>query len=92
MLAAIGGISLLFSCMSQRGYTGVVQTIENGKDGYTAEMKDARGQTFDALFSIPRMEKNYKRLKPGDRVQLSGDTIHLNERTRVLVKTVKENP
>lgn len=90
------GTSLLVSCIlfstscsTTKGYSGTVQSIERGKDGYTAMMKDNKGTDFDAVFSIPKLQKNYRSLKVGDQVKLFGDTIHLENKTRVIVTKIK---
>lgn len=82
---------LLNACSGNKVYSkkGIVQNIEYGKDGYTAYLKDKKGKDFDAIISRVRMEKGYKVLKVGDNVALSGDTIHLDNRVRVLVKQIK---
>jgi hypothetical protein len=77
------------SCSTTKGYSGTVQSIERGKDGYTATMKDNKGTDFDAVFSIPKLEKNYKKVNVGDQVKVFGDTIHLANKTRVIVTKIK---
>lgn len=84
-------MSSLNSCSSGKMYSreGTVEKIEYGKDGYTASLKATKGEDFDAIISIARMEKTYKVLKEGDKVELSGDTIHLDNKVRILVKNIK---
>lgn len=91
MLAGLSGSIILESCASSKEYSasGTVQSIEFGKDGYTATLKDGDDKDFDALISVVRMQKDYKVLKVGDKVELSGDTINLDNKTRVLVKKIK---
>ena len=81
----------LTSCSTSREYSaaGTVEAIEFGKDGYTASLKDKDNKNFDALFSVVRLQKDYKVLKVGDMVSLSGDTIHLDNKIRVLVKRIR---
>jgi hypothetical protein len=88
---ALSGIVILNSCSGSKIYSrkGTVQNIEYGKDGYTAYLKDKNGDDFDAIVSRVRMEKGYRVLKAGDNVALSGDTIHLDDKVRVLVKEIK---
>jgi hypothetical protein len=85
------GMLFLNSCSAPKMYAreGTVEKIEYGKDGYTASLKDKKGEDFDAIISIVRMEKSYKVLKAGDKVELSGDTIHLDNKVRILVKNIK---
>ena len=79
------------SCATSKEYSakGTVEKIEYGKDGYTASLKDKDNNDFDALISHVRMQKEYKVLKVGDKVELAGDTIHLDNKVRVLVKKIK---
>lgn len=85
------GLTFLSSCSGSKVFSekGTVQNIEFGKDGYTAYLKDKNGKDFDAVISRVRMQKGYKLLKAGDNVSLSGDTIHLDNKVRVLVKEIK---
>ncbi|TKT90268.1 hypothetical protein [Dyadobacter frigoris] len=85
------GLTLLNSCAGGKTYSrkGTIQNIEYRKDGYTAYLKDKNGKDFDAVISRVRMQKEYKLLKAGDEVALSGDTIHLDNKVRVLVKQIK---
>ncbi|MES2734173.1 MAG: hypothetical protein V4714_20670 [Bacteroidota bacterium] len=83
--------SLLSACSNGGKYSaqGIVQAIENGKDGYTAVLKGDDGKDFDAVISRVKMEKEYKILKVGDTVELFGDTIHLDNKVRILVHQIK---
>ncbi|GLU52503.1 hypothetical protein Dfri01_19640 [Dyadobacter frigoris] len=88
---ALFGLTILNSYSGSKIFSqkGTVQNIEYGKDGYTAYLKDKNGKDFDAVISRVRMQKEYKLLKVGDEVALSGDTIHLDNKVRVLVKQIK---
>ena len=90
-LAALVTLSIFTSCASPKPYsrTGIVQQIEPGKDGYTASLRESDGSDFDALVSRVRMQQGYRLVKVGDNVTVTGDTIHLDQRVRVLVKTIK---
>ncbi|WP_159467709.1 hypothetical protein [Dyadobacter sp. 3J3] len=87
----LSGLIFLNSCSGSKIFSqkGTVQNIEYGKDGYTAYLKDKNGKDFDAVISRVRMQTGYKVLKVGENVALSGDTIHLDNRVRVLVKQIK---
>jgi hypothetical protein len=76
----------LGSCSKSEGYTGVIQSIENGKDGYVATLKDDKGETFEAIFSIPNMGTNFKRWEVGDNLSIKGDTLHINNTYRVVAR------
>jgi hypothetical protein len=90
-VTALSATSFLNSCSSGKMYAreGIVEKIEYGKDGYTASLKDEKGKDFDAIISRVRMEKTYKVLKAGDKVKLSGDTIHFDNKVRILVNNIK---
>ncbi|MBD2753079.1 hypothetical protein [Spirosoma validum] len=79
------------SCARPKPFSikGVVQQIEPGKDGFTANLLDEHGSEFDALVSRVRMEQSYRVLQIGEEVKLVGDTIHLNGRIRVLVNQIQ---
>lgn len=83
LIALVIGAS---SCAKSDGYTGVIQSIENGKDGYVAKLKDAKGESFEAIFSIPNMGANFKRWEPGDKLSIKGDTLHINNTYRVIAR------
>lgn len=74
------------SCAKSDGYTGVIQSIENGKDGYVATLKDTKGERFEAIFSIPNMGANFKRWEIGDELSIKGDTIHSNNTYRIIAR------
>lgn len=72
-------------------FDGVIESIENGKDGYVAILKDNKGGNFEAIFSIPNMGTNYKRWEVGDALKIKGDTFSINNTFRVVAKeAVKE--
>lgn len=72
-------------------FDGVIESIENGKDGYVAILKDTKGGNFEAIFSIPNMGTNYKRWEVGDALKIKGDTFAINNTFRVVAKeAVKE--
>lgn len=55
--------------------TGEITTIENGKDGYTATIKDANGKLYYATISIVNLQKSggeYKSYKIGDKITVKG--------------------
>lgn len=90
-LTALVSLFLFSSCASPRSFskTGIVQQIEPGKDGYTVSLREANGTDFDALMSRVRMEQAYRLVNVGDKITVTGDTIHLNQRVRVLVKKIQ---
>lgn len=66
--------------------TGTIGTIMQGKDGYMATLKSEDGNEYLITMSIIRMEKQYVAYKAGDKVTVSGDTIHVNNKVNILVK------
>jgi lysyl-tRNA synthetase class II len=57
--------------------TGQITAIENGKDGYTATIKDANGKLYYATISIVNLRKSggeYKSYKIGDKITVQGNT------------------
>ena len=90
ILTAAIGLAILEACFASKTYVGTVESIENGKDGHTAYLVNNKGEKFDAILSIPNMEKNYQVLKPGDQVKIQGDTIHFENRIRVIAAKVKK--
>ncbi|MDR6338885.1 hypothetical protein HNQ91_001936 [Filimonas zeae] len=70
------------------GFTevGVIGEVTNGKDGFMATLTNDKGVVYSTVFSIMKLEKNYKKLKAGDRVQVSGDTMQLGDKTHIVVK------
>jgi lysyl-tRNA synthetase class II len=55
--------------------TGEIMARENGKDGYTATIKDANGKVYFATISIINMQKSggeYKSFKVGDKITVQG--------------------
>jgi hypothetical protein len=53
--------------------TLTVIAIQQGKDGYTASLKDDEKGLYTCTISIPNLEDNYVELKIGDRVKIAGD-------------------
>lgn len=71
-------------------FNGIIESMENGKDGYVATLKDKGGEKFEAIFSIPNMGTNYKRWEVGDELSIKGDTIHINNTYRVIAREVEK--
>lgn len=53
--------------------TLTVTEIQQGKDGYTARLKDAKNGLYICTISIPNLGDRYVDLKIGDRVKIAGD-------------------
>lgn len=65
---------------------GVIGDVTPGKDGFMATLTSDKGVVYSTVFSIRALEKNYKKLNAGDRVQVSGDTMALGNKTHIVVK------
>lgn len=54
---------------------GEVTEIFNGKDGYTATIKDMDGNLFDVVISIPNLKdpKQFRRVNTGDKIEVTGE-------------------
>lgn len=68
----------LISCATMKKdktVTGKVESIENGKDGYTAKINTAKKEVYFATVSIVNVggPENYKRFKEGDEVSVQGE-------------------
>ena len=79
-----------FSCSGQKEYEahGTIQSKEDGKDGYTVTIRDEDGNDFDAVFSKVTLGDQYRVFTVGERLKVTGDTIHMNNRVRVMVKKI----
>ncbi|WP_460219278.1 DUF4377 domain-containing protein [Psychroserpens sp. MEBiC05023] len=68
--------------------TLTVTKIENGKDGYTATLKDDKDGLYVCTISIPNLEDNYVRLNIGDKVKIAGDYAE-SDPIRIFAKKLK---
>ncbi len=71
-------IAFVISCASMKDkntISGKVQSIEFGKDGYTAKINTAKNEVYFAAISIVNVggPENYKKLKEGDEVSIKGE-------------------
>ncbi|MET0637471.1 MAG: hypothetical protein ABWZ25_15675 [Chitinophagaceae bacterium] len=68
--------------------TGTVGEITNGKDGYMADLKTDNGTTYSVTVSVLRMQDKFVRYNAGDKLTVSGDTVHLGDRVNVVARTI----
>lgn len=64
------------ACMKDKNaVSGKVESIENGKDGYTAKINTDKNEVYFATVSIVNVggPENYKRFKEGDVVSVKGE-------------------
>ncbi|MCC9169195.1 hypothetical protein [Pontibacter harenae] len=71
---------------------GTVQSIERGKDGYTAVLANQKGQRFNAVISRVNMAatKAYQELAVGEKVTVYGDTTRYGEVISIKVSQIKK--
>jgi hypothetical protein len=93
-------ISLLFvlmtfavscACMKDKNtISGKVQSIENGKDGYTAKINTDKNEVYFATVSIVNVggPQNYKQLKEGEEVVLKGEIWKNDTEKHIKVKEI----
>ena len=65
-----------------------VTKIENGKDGYTAILKNEAGSIYTCTISIPNLEDNYKELEVGDKVKIAGEYAE-SDPIQIFAKKIK---
>lgn len=70
--------------------TGTIEGITQGKDGYMADLKGDDGKSYSMTVSVMRLTNRYTRFNKGDKVTVSGDTIHLGDKVNVLVTDWKK--
>jgi len=70
---------------------GEVTEITNGKDGYMAKIKDSQGTFYTATISIPNMAdpKQYRAVKVGEVINVTGTTFTLGEETGIKVSSLQ---
>ncbi|MBF7091224.1 hypothetical protein IUY40_06705 [Flavobacterium sp. ALJ2] len=84
---------LVISCVTMKDnntISGKIESIEFGKDGYTAKVKTEKNEIYYAIISIVNMggPENYKKLKEGDEVSLKGDIWKTNTEKHIKVKEI----
>lgn len=72
--------------------TGIIQSIEKGKDGYTAKIKTTEGGTYFAVISIPNLGSagKYRQFKIGESVALFGEIWKMGDDNRITVRKILE--
>ncbi|EJL59519.1 hypothetical protein [Flavobacterium sp. CF136] len=93
-------ISLLFilmvfvvscACMKDKNtVSGKVESIESGKDGYTAKIATDNKEVYFATISIVNVggPQNYKQLKEGEEVTLKGEIWKTDTEKHIKVKEI----
>jgi hypothetical protein len=71
--------------------TGIVQQLNRGKDGYTAELKDFSDSLFFVTISHSNLKDaaQYRDSKPGDTLNVTGESFFMEEHTYITVRELK---
>lgn len=83
----------VISCATMKSssmISGKVESIEFGKDGYTAKIKTEGNKVYYATVSVVNMggPENYKKLKEGDVVSLKGEVWKADTEKHIKVKKI----
>lgn len=70
--------------------SGKVQSVEFGKDGYTAKINTDKNEIYFATISIVNVggPENYKQLKEGEEVTLKGEIWKTDTEKHIKVKEI----
>lgn len=84
---------LVFSCACMKDkntISGKVESVEAGKDGYTAKINTDKKEVYFATISIVNVggPQNYKQLKAGDEVSLKGEIWKTETENHIKVKEI----
>lgn len=73
-----------------RTVEGKVVAINQGKDGYTAEIKNAAGETYFVTISHSNLDNHtqYKTVKLGDKLRVSGDFWKMEDENQITVRVI----
>jgi hypothetical protein len=89
-------IALVFSCASVKDKNqvmGNVESIEYGKDGYTAKVKTEKNEIYLATISMINLggPQNYKVFKVGEKVTLKGEIWTSENEKYITVRSILPN-
>ena len=79
------------ACMKDKNMvSGKVQSVEFGKDGYTAKINTDKNEIYFATISIVNVggPENYKQLKEGEEVTLKGEIWKTDTEKHIKVKEI----
>ncbi len=79
------------ACMKDKNtVSGIVVSIENGKDGYTAKINTAKNEVYFATVSIVNVggPEKFKRFKEGDEVSVKGEIWKTDTEKHIKVKEI----
>lgn len=86
-------MTFVISCATMKkdtAVTGKVESIENGKDGYTAKINTPKKEVYFAIVSIVNLggPENYKRFKEGDEVSVKGEIWKTDNENHIKVTEI----
>jgi hypothetical protein len=86
-------MTFVISCAGMKDkntISGKVESIENGKDGYTARINTDKNEVYYAVISIVNVggPQNYKRFKEGDAVSLKGEIWKTDTEKHMTVREI----
>lgn len=88
-------MTFVISCTTMKNNTnsavsGKVESIESGKDGYTAKINTDTKEVYFATISIVNVggPQNYKQLKIGDVVSLKGEIWKTDDENHIKVTQI----
>ncbi|TPG38855.1 hypothetical protein [Flavobacterium pectinovorum] len=86
-------MTFVISCAtmkSNNAVSGKVDSIESGKDGYTAKISTDAKEVYFATISIVNLggPQNYKQLKIGDVVSLKGEIWKTDDEKHIKVTEI----
>jgi len=91
IILLLSTILLAVACSTNKGSfsaAGVVESIEQGKDGYTAYINSG-GKKIAAVISRVNMGENYVKLEVGETAKVYGEKIDLGDHISVKVTKIK---
>jgi hypothetical protein len=76
--------------ISEDTITGLVQSVEKGKDGYTAKIETKEATIYFATISIPNLGSadQYREFKIGEKVTLFGEIWKMGDDNRITVRKI----
>ena len=87
-LAVLIMFAVSCACMKDKNtISGKVESIEFGKDGYTAKINTTKNEVYFATISIVNVggQENYKKIKEGDEVSVKGEIWKSGEENHIKV-------
>ena len=86
-------MAFVISCTTMKNnansaVSGKVESIETGKDGYTAKIADETGKTYNATISIPNLKdpKQYRSVQVGEKISVKGESFPSDTDNYIVVR------